>query len=356
MKYKSNKIVTAVLAILLVVVIAGAAALVGVLSNGFKDWTKFQPDEQMETPVAEDNGALVTDKKNDESVMQGTAVRGVKFMSTAVRAETGVSKTITATVQPSSAENKAVDWTLKWADGAPLASSSISEYATVTPQSDGSTTVTLKFLKSFLGSDMILTVTTREGGFTDTAIVRYTGIPDTLSVSDWKTEMGVNNSYDFALELSAPLGVVGDKFNDFTVSVSCPFSIIVDDYTQTIKVNGTNVTTKNTWANTPTEIKVDSIIDELVTASVSDGVLHIQPKKVIENYYESIDSSNTSTVFNTIYRNKFKSFKTITGMETGYGLITVTVKENISGLSASYQFAIKQTVTGVDISDSFIEI
>lgn len=342
-------------------VIAGVSALAiiaGVAVGGWaiNEYAVKDNDFVIQSPVADYSGGVVAGKNDNKAVMQGTAVRGVQFMSTAVRAETGVSKTITATVQPASAENKAVDWSLKWADGAALASSPISEYATVTPQSDGSTTVTLNFLKAFLGSDMILTVTTREGGFTDTAIVRYTGIPDTLSVSDWKTEMGVNNSYDFDLELSAPLGVVGDKFNDFTVSVSCPFSIIVDDYTQTITVNGTNVTTQNTWANEPTEITVNSIINELVTASVSDGVLHIQPKKTIENYYESIDANNTSTVFNTIYRNKFKSFKTIAGMETGYGLITVTVKENVSGVTASYQFAIKQTVTGVTVSDDFIEI
>ena len=69
MKYKSNKIVTAVLAILLVIVIAGAAALVGVLSNGFKDWTKFQPDEQTEqTDETADNGGAIIGEAEENGV------------------------------------------------------------------------------------------------------------------------------------------------------------------------------------------------------------------------------------------------------------------------------------------------
>ena len=112
MKYKSNKIVTAVLAILLVIVIAGAAALVGVLSNGFKDWTKFQPDEQMEqTDETADNGGAII----GESVGSGVKVMSAKiapenYAANGVSAQAETAYTLTATVLPEKASNKAVDW------------------------------------------------------------------------------------------------------------------------------------------------------------------------------------------------------------------------------------------------------
>ena len=44
-KSNSNKFWTGFLAVLLVLVIAGTAALVGVLSDGFKNWDKFKTNE-----------------------------------------------------------------------------------------------------------------------------------------------------------------------------------------------------------------------------------------------------------------------------------------------------------------------
>ena len=175
MKYKSNKIVTAVLAILLVIVIAGAAALVGVLSNGFKDWTKFQPEEQTETPADEEQGGEeelpVLDDEGEE--MESGVVHAMPKAMTfrtaaslaatpAVQAETYDSVTLTATVKPDSAADKSVDWAVafvnpssEWATG-----KTVTDYVTVTPSSDGSTTATVKCLQPF-GEQIKITVTSR---------------------------------------------------------------------------------------------------------------------------------------------------------------------------------------------------
>ncbi len=175
MKYKSNKIVTAVLAILLVIVIAGAAALVGVLSNGFKDWTKFQPEEQTETPADEEQGGEeelpVLDDEGEE--MESGVVHAMPKAMTfrtaaslaatpAAQAETYDSVTLTATVKPDSAADKTVDWAVafvnpssEWATG-----KTVTDYVTVTPQSDGSTTATVKCLQPF-GEQIKITVTSR---------------------------------------------------------------------------------------------------------------------------------------------------------------------------------------------------
>lgn len=176
MKYKSNKIVTAVLAILLVIVIAGAAALVGVLSDGFKDWTKFQPDEQTETPADEEQGGeeelpvLDDEGEEMESGVVHEMPKAMTFRTAAslaatpaAQAETYDSVTLTATVKPNSTADKSVDWAVafvnpssEWATG-----KTVTDYVTVTtPSSDGSTTATVKCLQPF-GEQIKITVTSR---------------------------------------------------------------------------------------------------------------------------------------------------------------------------------------------------
>lgn len=67
MAYKNNssKVWNSILAVLLVLVIAGTAALVGFLSDGFKSWDKFKPDDKKEQ-TTENGGRAVTDESGNE--------------------------------------------------------------------------------------------------------------------------------------------------------------------------------------------------------------------------------------------------------------------------------------------------
>lgn len=80
--------------------------------------------------------------------------------ATSVQEEVGI--TLTATVKPETAGNKAVDWTVSfvnanstWAKG-----KNASQYVSVTPASDGATTATVRFLRAF-GEQIKITVTSR---------------------------------------------------------------------------------------------------------------------------------------------------------------------------------------------------
>ena len=64
----------------------------------------------------------------------------------AVAADNSVSKTIIATVLPATAANKQVDWSVEWGDEE--AEGDVSQYVTVTPASDGSTTATVTCKRS----------------------------------------------------------------------------------------------------------------------------------------------------------------------------------------------------------------
>ena len=99
---------------------------------------------------------------------------------------TSVSRTLTATVLPATATNKAVDWHCEWVDASNTAN--VSDYVTVTPASSGSTTATVTCYQAFT-SNVIITVITRESGYSATCVVSFIGIP---------TDIGIKSFYDTA--------------------------------------------------------------------------------------------------------------------------------------------------------------
>ena len=129
-------------------------------------------------------------------------------MKAAPAANGGVSKTLTATVYPSDARNKVVDWTLEWLDTEKQ--DTLSDYLTLTPASDGANTATLTCLQALEG-EALVTVTTREGGYIDTCRVVFVGDPTSLTVSCDANELGVRNSYTLDDLKSATVN--GQPFN-----------------------------------------------------------------------------------------------------------------------------------------------
>lgn len=133
-------------------------------SKGGVDFSSLETPEQVQT----DNGSPVTDENgeklpSDETIPMPSALA---FSSAAaLDGETAAydSVTLTATVKPDTATNKTVDWSVAfvnpssaWASG-----KSATDYVTVTPTSDGSTTATVQCLKDF-GEQIKITVTSRD--------------------------------------------------------------------------------------------------------------------------------------------------------------------------------------------------
>ena len=177
-KSNSNKFWTGFLAVLLVLVIAGTAALVGVLSDGFKNWDKFKPDEEQteQTEETADNGGAII----GESVGSGVKVMSAKiapenYAANGVSAQAETAYTLTATVLPEIASNKAVDWAVSfvnpssaWATG-----KTVTDYVTVTPTADGALTANVECLQAF-GEQIKVTVTSRNNAeATATCLVDY---------------------------------------------------------------------------------------------------------------------------------------------------------------------------------------
>ena len=155
-------------------------------------------------------------------------VRSVALaMQAAAAANGGVSKELTATVYPSDARNKAVDWTLEWLDTEKQ--DVLSEYLTLVPSSDGANTATLTCLQAFEGEALV------------TVRVVFVGDPTSLTVSCDATtasgsfgsyyELGVGNSYTFDLIPDNAFGFVGAECNySYTVTGYGSFKVQQQKY------------------------------------------------------------------------------------------------------------------------------
>ena len=140
-----------------------ALVLVAILSIGLLCALFIQPNE--EKPDEQTEQAVVMDGEGN-AMMSGTTYAmpaRMVFATTAAEvsnASEGI--TLTATIQPETAENKAVDWDVAFVNpSSSLASGKdVSNYVTVTPASDGALTANVNCLKAF-GEQIKITVTSR---------------------------------------------------------------------------------------------------------------------------------------------------------------------------------------------------
>lgn len=295
--------------------------------------------------------------QQEEEVIEeesGTAeVRSVALaMKAAAAANGGVSKELTATVYPSDARNKAVDWTLEWLDTEKQ--DVLSEYLTLVPSSDGANTATLTCLKAFEG-EALITVTTREGGYIDTCRVVFVGDPTSLTVSCSAAttasgsfgsyyELGVGNSCTFDLTSGNVFGFVGAE---------CSYSYPVTGY-GSFKVQQQKYSTSygtRTWVE-GTEKTVN--IKDVTTVSkyepsvfdwaIDGNKLNVTVNCTLDSYYtDSVRVENTIT-----YDDKFREYTD----DNWYYEVKVT--ETNSGVSHTFKVRPVKVVTNVVLGNDVI--
>lgn len=144
-----------------------ALVLVAILSIGLLCALFIQPNEekQEEKPAEQTEQAAVIDGEGNAMVSGTTYAMPARMVFATTAAEASNASegiTLTATIYPDSAENKAVDWDVSfvnpsssWASG-----KDVSDYVTVTPASDGALTANVNCLKAF-GEQIKITVTSR---------------------------------------------------------------------------------------------------------------------------------------------------------------------------------------------------
>lgn len=154
--------------------------------------------------VADGNGDVIGGTATDGQDLP----RSISFTAPALARAAAEGKTvdikINSTVRPETAANKAVDYTLSWESGTEHTEDPVTDYVTVTQDSDGSTEATVSCLQAFGDDVILLTVTTREGGFQDHCRIRFEGRPTQVLFSGAEEENGI---YRFGTEQEYRIGL-----------------------------------------------------------------------------------------------------------------------------------------------------
>lgn len=321
-------------------------------------------DNAPENPIVTDDGGT-----NNGEVAKQTRVllSATPFALTATdeRGVSTVSKKITATVLPVDAPDKSVDWSIEWC--IPIEGEAVTDYLTVTPDSDGSLTATITAYKGFEGASAYVKATTRVGGFTATCLVGYDGAPESLRfiyngvehITSDSIDLVAGTTSNISLNLENTLGAVGSKYGNFEIvsmksrgkfvmtkeyiingSVSSSEDIVFDletsSYTYTNEASGSQQTLT---------IGTDVFFD----ASISGDVLTINAKKSEASYVNGYPRTG--------YRFKYKS--AYTDPRSG-GVPTdctwyIVVRDTVSGEECLINIDIESTVTSVSLDTTFIQ-
>lgn len=230
----------------------------------------------------------------------------VKVAKTALNERTDfVTYTVSAVVEPSDAENLAVDWSIAWSDDAPLKESAISEHLILTPLEDGGRVATVKCIKAFRGSSAIITATSRDSGVQGTCTVTYSGLPSAMQIdlTDISTQKRGNidgvlqlkrgSTYTKEISLSNVYGDVGEEYKNYTVKV-----IGVGSF---VKGNFTSTTSWQKW-NDETEVTLDSVKNNYLTAKITDGKLVITAIDRYENMRGTSVGGPSGGTTNDLYK------------------------------------------------------
>lgn len=275
---------------------------------------------------------------------------------------TTMQQVLTATVLPVTAENKEVDWTVAWSDSSNK--TTVTDYVTVTPKSDGSTTATVTCHQPFTGN-IIITVTTREGGFTAHCVCKYVGNPTSLVIdptgasvvsdSDWNisvAEVGSGNTYYFDLIPSNVFGSASTTFiPNYTISLQTFGSI--DTYQKNYDSSGSLTGTLNGTVDLAVADLMDSNnycyayfpktggMHIFATVRISDGKLMVEAKDDPASYSWTTGSRAGSATC---------TFNGYTNDKLPY--VAVTVTEKNTGISQTIYIRTVSAVNSVALNVS----
>lgn len=188
MSYKrsSGKVWTGILAVLLVIVIIGVVAGVGILSDGFKDWSRFETEQEQpaDDDTADNGGMIVDTEEGNRITLKATTISAEEYADYGVSAQAESAQLLTATVLPENAVYENPTWTGSWQNaGSEWASGkTASDYFTVTVQ-ENTLTATVQCLQAFAEVG-IITFSVENGGetYSCTATLNYAQRIDTSSI------------------------------------------------------------------------------------------------------------------------------------------------------------------------------
>lgn len=367
--------------VIFVAIILLAVSVTAALTNGFTNanpfgWLDFET-EDVSGDVS--SGGITDEEGNSLSAGEVYDLPSQLNFSAAALAkqDTGmdfVEVLLQATVLPVDATNKKVDWSAVWVDGSD--SSDLSEYLTVTPESDGSTIASVRCYKAF-DKKINVIVTTRDGGFTAVCVVSYVGenpsslniVFDGVTLDDGVYVLSPYSTVTAQLKLS-------DLSGDLSYNTDLNFVVTTDYVPSTATDDVYLVNYKwNKWSG----YSLNTNEDFLSYNGSSEQLIHDSVNLSVEGYILTLDVNDYSILYNsessgddlfvyervlttalanTLYANydRFEStcpYETLKQLASqneeklNNRVITVTVTETNSGLSATFKYRI---TSGVKVS------
>ena len=285
-------------------------------------------------------------------------------LAAAIASGNSVDVKISATVTPMDAANQAVDFSVAWGAAPTNGTNAVTDYVTVTPDSDGSTKATVSCKKAFGSDQIIVTVTTRDGGYTATCTITFVGKASNMSITSSTLtpksnsgrgsyfEVGTGNTYTFAINLSNIFGTVGSK--SLSAKVGASGSLYFGKQVSSADGGSFSDMAKK---------ELSTMADQFITsATVSGTTLTIRTgNKIVENYYSSQSSDGYG--FSTyqdhyVYDDGLGIGWTVGGEENAAAntaalpscYFSVTVTDSVSGLSQTVRLWLVSSVRGVSLS------
>ena len=328
---KSNvNVVKTFLSTLIVIVLIAATVAIGFFSSGFRNWTKedwenvwndtFEPEKDGGSDPVEESAISLNMSSFEESV------------------------TVTATITPSTATNKKVNWSLAWknASSSWASGKTVTDYVTVTPDSDGSLTATVKAVKAF-SEQIILTCTSRDDiNVKSTCTIDYSKKIEDISVSIKK------DGSDSALYWSND----GDLY-DIVVNTTLSEGTIEDNFTFSYSMEATDEfisacqQTYNGFNPSGASTQISLIGKTTFTLELPQ--IETSYEKLTSNYiYFHIDSSNSA-----LYRSAVNSFKRAVESFNG-SIFNLTI--SASNAYSSYEKTVGISSSGANFSVSVEDV
>ncbi len=281
-----------------------------------------------------------------------------------------VSVNIEAEVYPANAPNKAVDYTVAWGVAPTHGSESVSNYLTCVQESNGSTLATVTCKKAFGTDKIVITVKTRDGGFTDTCTVSFAGIATAMSITTTELtakstsarglyyELGTSRTYTFKVNLTNPfnsvakdckitVGGVGKAFFGKRYFNDAGYSTYLDYVEKDLSTVASRVITSATLVGDTLTIKTGSMpLTNLRGAYTldSNSYEYYADSYVVE---EKDDWSDIKDKNDTFY---IPNAKTNAQRLDGY-YFYVNVKDEVSGLEDRVRLWVVTGVSNVMLSD-----
>ena len=292
-----------------------------------------------------------------------------------VTSEQSVDARIEAYVYPESAANKEVDFSVAWVNAPTHGSEQVSNYLTVTPDSDGSTTATVSCKKSFGDDTIIITVTTREGGYTATCTVSFTGIASGIEITSSTAtkkstsergeyyELGTSKTYTFNIGLTNAFNDAAGNLSVTEIGGEGNMYFGNGSYNDGGYINFTDMVQKS----------IGEFADDFITsATISGNTLTVKTgSKILENYYSSYgpDEYFITDIYYDRYvvemnddwsiKDSSDTFRNQNAKSNAQNIgscyFYVTVKDSISGLTETVRLWLVSSVSGVSLSQTELE-